>query len=219
MERAERVRQHPPALTTNTPCVREGTSMADANCTVVYKDIPGFPGYRVGDDGSVWSCWAKKGRGRAPGGKGLGVGYVISDQWRRMRTYPNSKGYWWVRLCRKGVPVANRRVHHLVLLAFVGPCPEGMEACHFPDRDPSNNRLGNLRWDTHRANCDDRAAHGTAPRGERNGNAKFTAETVRRIRAEYAAGGVSQSQLARKYGTSQNHVSSIVLRRCWRDIK
>lgn len=50
-------------------------------------------------------------------------------------------------------------VHRLVLSAFVGPCPEGMEGCH-NDGDPTNNRLGNLRWDTHRANMQDRITHG-----------------------------------------------------------
>lgn len=50
-------------------------------------------------------------------------------------------------------------VHTLVLEAFVGPKPEGMEACHFPDADPSNNNLSNLRWGTRRDNSDDRLFH------------------------------------------------------------
>ena len=25
---------------------------------VVYRDVPGFPGYRIGDDGGVWSRWS-----------------------------------------------------------------------------------------------------------------------------------------------------------------
>lgn len=52
-------------------------------------------------------------------------------------------------------------LHRLVLEAFVGPCPEGMEACHFPDRDPSNNRLSNLRWGTRSENRFDAVKHGT----------------------------------------------------------
>lgn len=30
--------------------------MSDVQSTVTYRPINGFPGYRVGDDGSVWSC-------------------------------------------------------------------------------------------------------------------------------------------------------------------
>lgn len=52
-------------------------------------------------------------------------------------------------------------VHRLVLEAFVGPCPVGMEGCHYPDRDPANNALSNLRWDTKRENQFDRVKHGT----------------------------------------------------------
>lgn len=60
-------------------------------------------------------------------------------------------------------------VHRLVLEAFVGPCPEGMEACHGPDRDPGNNRLDNLKWGTMQDQEKDREAHGTRLRGERHG--------------------------------------------------
>lgn len=51
-------------------------------------------------------------------------------------------------------------VHRLVLLAFVGPCPDGMQGCHAPDPDPSNNRLSNLRWDTQSENEFDKVKHG-----------------------------------------------------------
>lgn len=54
-----------------------------------------------------------------------------------------------------------RRVSVLVLEAFVGPRPEGMVARHWPDRDPTNNRLENLRWGTQSENMLDKRAHGT----------------------------------------------------------
>lgn len=50
-------------------------------------------------------------------------------------------------------------VHRLVLEAFVGPRPEGLEGCH-GDGDPGNNYLTNLRWDTHAANMQDMVEHG-----------------------------------------------------------
>lgn len=42
-------------------------------------------------------------------------------------------------------------VHRLVLEAFTGPCPKGMECLHADD-DPTNNHLTNLRWGTHSDN-------------------------------------------------------------------
>lgn len=105
--------------------------------------------------------------------------YEVSDQ-GRVRSIPRSDrmgrsvkggllsrqtlngGHLLVRLHRDGV-ITMKLVHHAVLEAFVGPRPEGMEGCHFPDRDPANNRLENLRWDTRSSNHLDRRAHGTDP--------------------------------------------------------
>ena len=53
------------------------------------------------------------------------------------------------RLKYRRVQVGNQKyfVHRLVLEAFVGNCPEGMECDHI-DRNRSNNRIENLRWIT-----------------------------------------------------------------------
>lgn len=71
----------------------------------------------------------------------------------------NRHGYPLVALSRSGKP-QSKKVHRLVLEAFVGPCPDGMEACHH-DGDRANAELVNLRWDTPSANAFDRIRHGT----------------------------------------------------------
>jgi hypothetical protein len=53
----------------------------------------------------------------------------------------------------------NQFVHRLVLLAFVGPPPEGTEGCH-EHNDAIDNRLVNLRWDTHSNNLLDMQREG-----------------------------------------------------------
>lgn len=55
--------------------------------TVEYRDIVGFPGYRVGDDGSVWSRWHKKRNGRC------GSKSVLVNSWRRLVVFPSRYGY------------------------------------------------------------------------------------------------------------------------------
>lgn len=67
--------------------------------------------------------------------------------------------YSLINLCRNGVSTVTY-AHTLVLEAFVGPRPEGMQACHY-DGDAANNRLTNLRWDTQQANQQDSIRHGT----------------------------------------------------------
>lgn len=149
--------------------------MPEFNSTVEYRTIEGFSGYSVGSDGSVWSCWARVGHSWRPG-----------SRWKRLKDMPG-------RVCgHRRVELSPGHklfyVHRLVLEAFVGACPEGMEACHYPDRHGDNNNLENLRWDTHKANAADSSIHGTRVRGERCGSAKLDDETVRHIRSRVAAG-------------------------------
>lgn len=58
-------------------------------------------------------------------------------------------------------------IHRLVLEAFVGPCPDGMECCH-SDLDRSNEALSNLRWDTRSANTLDAVRHKTNHNAKKN---------------------------------------------------
>lgn len=73
-------------------------------------------------------------------------------------TYIHKTGYLNVRLTKHGVG-KQAKVHRLVLEAFVGPCPEGMEGCH-NNGDRKDAQLANLRWDTRSANALDRVKHG-----------------------------------------------------------
>lgn len=97
-------------------------------------------------------------------------------------------------------------VHCLVLKAFVGPRPDGMEGCHW-DGNPANNRLSNLRWDTPAGNLADAMRHGTKrgpknpARGERHHEATLSFEQVEAIREAIAA-GVHKKVLAAQYGVS-----------------
>lgn len=71
---------------------------------------------------------------------------------------PNQNGRWTVWLSRDGKDYA-KRVHVLMLEAFVGPRPEGYLGCH-NDGNRDNNTLANLRWDTASSNGFDRVRHG-----------------------------------------------------------
>ncbi len=176
---------------------------------VVYKEIPGRPGYCVGSDGSVWSRFKQVTRG----GFGNGFVTIISGIWRRMKTILRKGGYLSVMLV-SGERRSGFQVHRLVLEAFIGPCPEGMQACHDPDPTRTNNCLCNLRWGTPKENAADRIRHGHNMRGERNGNAKLTAPEVmeiRRLRDE----GWSYGKLAKWFGISKRMTIRIVKGESW----
>lgn len=53
-----------------------------------------------------------------------------------------------------------RKVHTLVVEAFLGPRPPGMEVCH-ADGSRDNNHISNLRYDTRAGNAADALKHGT----------------------------------------------------------
>lgn len=181
--------------------------MSDVKSTtdVEYRDIPGFPGYRAGSDGSIWSCW-----GSGHHGKMGGV-------WKQMTALANPKiGHLHVTLTCPPIR-AKRYVHRLIATAFLGPIPSGYEVCH-NDGNPANNTPTNLRFDTRKGNLADRVAHGTLNCGERQGHAKLTTAIVRAMRAEYAAGGVSYNTLGARYGVDHSTVYAIIKRKTWTHI-
>ena len=112
-----------------------------------WRTIPGFVGYEVSNTGLVRSILKGKGRKNRilPGT----IYYQANGRPLRVA----------VTLRREGKNVV-ARIHRLVLLAFVGPVPPGMECCHF-DGDATNNYLSNLRWDTRLNNQRDSIRHGT----------------------------------------------------------
>lgn len=138
----------------------------------------------------------------------------MSEEWLPLKPIPNRWGHLSVNLHRGGVKT-RRYIHRLVLEAFVGPRPEGLVCCHW-DGDPSNNRLDNLRWDTHRANGADAIRHGRRKFGEAAGS-KLTEREILEIRRKYAE-GVRKSLLAAEYGVTGPQVSNIVTRRAWRHL-
>jgi hypothetical protein len=112
-----------------------------------------------------------------------------------------------------GGRATRKRVHVLVLEAFVGPRPARADVRHLNGID-DDNRLVNLAWGTRAENCADQALHGTRPRGTRKANAKLTEQDIPLLR-EGLASGTSQYALARQYGVSQQAVSAVARRITW----
>ena len=184
-------------------------AMAHSIQQVEYRAIPGFPGYRVGNDGSVWSNH--------------------SGEWRKLKGSVHGKGYVGRVLSVNGQQ-STHKVHRLVLLAFIGPCPPNQECRHL-DGNPRNNCLDNLAWGTKAENQQDVVKHRQLrrpipPRQWRFGRlltpeeyasigvlagAKLTADTVREIRKS----GGSISELAVSHGVTEQAIRDILNRKTW----
>ena len=105
------------------------------------------------------------------------------------------------------------RLHRLVLAAFRGPCPEGMEGAH-ENGVKADCRLSNLAWKTRLANHADKQRHGTTARGVRHGLAKLNVSSVLAIRESSA----SASALSRQYGVSRPIIRSVQQRKTWKHV-
>lgn len=167
--------------------------------TEEWRSVPGFPLYRVSNRGRFMSLQC--------GGR------ILKGHRRYVRGRPAAIFVWLLSDQKRII----RAIHTIVLEAFVGPCPEGMEGCH-DNGDPFDNDLGNLRWGTHRSNVDDAMRHGTVCRGEDAHLAVLNADDVRCIRAEPYWRGMSR-MLSRAFGVSVSNINMIRARTQWKHVE
>jgi len=181
-----------------------------------WADVIGFEGlYRVSDQGRVWSYpstytrheWRKGNPQTVHVGGNFLIGHVRRRDGRPvcvLLSMSDASGKKYTK-----------RVHRLVLEAFVGPAPKGMVCCHW-NGDPTDNRLSNLRWDTPKANQSDSVRHGTKAMpptffGERHHHATLNKQQVAYIRRQIYKRGM-YNQLARELGVSGQTIRRIYLR-------
>ena len=152
------------------------------------RDIPGYPGYKVDEDGSLWRMPTPHRRNprKITGGS----------------TCPLGRKYKLHQLFVDG-----RRVfalhHHLVALAFYGPRPDGMVIDHI-DGNSTNNHPANLRYCSRSENA----------RNPSNKILKFTREQIVQAKARLAAGEPVAS-VAKSYGGSYCHAYALKQGRLW----
>jgi len=160
-------------------------------------------------------------RNRAIVANRTGPGPVEPRFWRRVNKTPTcwlwtgafyTTGYGVMRVAGRNV-----RAHRVSWELEHGPIPDGLQVLHRCDVRACV-RPDHLSLGTHADNVADRDNKGRQPRGELNGLAKLTQEQVRAMRAEYAAGGISQPALARRYGIAHGTLEAILHRRSWKHV-
>jgi hypothetical protein len=114
-------------------------------------------------------------------------------------------------------------IHRLVLLAFVGECPIGMECCH-NDGNSLNNKVENLRWYTPKNNQADSIRHGTKSgipicpsKGEKHYNSKLTEELIYELRELIVYRGMYK-KLSEKYDVSPSTIRQAVKGITWKHL-
>lgn len=136
-------------------------------------------------------------------------GRIRNQAGRVLRPTKAGHGYRQVALTRG----TKALVHTLVLEAFVGPRPLGLQCRHLNGR-PDDNRLSNLRWGTQAENDADRTIHGTENIGSRNPRAKLTEDQARVI----LTSAEPASDLASRYGVGRGQIYRIRSGAQWRSL-
>lgn len=95
------------------------------------RQILNYSKYDIYDDGRIWSH--RKGRFLKPG-----ISFIYNPYAKVLLLGDNGAYKTW-------------GVHQLVLMAFVGSPPSGME-CHHKDHNKLNNHISNLEYVTHSEN-------------------------------------------------------------------
>lgn len=171
-----------------------------------WRDVVGYEQtYQVSNLGKVK---------RITGGPSIQTDRILK-QFLRDR---NRKKYLCVSLSRKDKKPKKRQTHRLVLEAFVGQCPLGMECRHL-DGNEHNNELNNLRWGTSQENAEDTVLHMKVACGVNLPQAKLNDSKIRQIRQLYTVGKWTHRQLAQKFDVSHYTIWRVVTRKTWKHIK
>jgi hypothetical protein len=165
----------------------------------IWMTIPGFSRYEASNYGRIKShmCYAG-----------------VSQRILKPRT---NKRYFDVGISDDLRKQRHKLIHQLVMLAFVGPRPIGMEVCH-NDGNKANNCLSNLRYDTREANLLDAINQGQIKRGIESAASKLEEEEVVVIRKLYHIRGISPSLLSKIFGVSISQIRRIVNIKSWKHI-
>jgi len=160
-----------------------------------WKVIEGYPDYSVSNLGRVYS--------RKRSGVLLKPG-VDSSGYCQVDLHENSKHKMY-------------KVHRLVMEAFVGKRPDGME-CNHKDTTKSNNVLSNLEWITSGDNQRHAYLNGLRSplSGEKNGQAKLKRVDVFNIKKLHGSRKYSLNELGKMFNVHLSTIHHIVNNKRWR---
>lgn len=166
--------------------------------------------------------------------------YAIPAKWRnflaRIRFTDDGSCWEWegsktvgygMICCTRGGIKQSRGAHRVSYEFFIGEIPPGMFICHRCDNracvNPNHLFLGTPKDNTQDMvekgrSCRGRSNPATGHRGEDSPNAKITERQVLEIRRRYAAGDITQEELAQEFGISSAHVCGIIRRRFWKHL-
>jgi len=156
----------------------------------IWKPVIGYEGlYEVSNLGKVQSISRQGTQGKV------------------LFVYPHPKsGYLITNISKNGIRKI-KKIHHLVLEAFIGPCPKGMECRHL-NGNKTDNYFKNLAWGTRQENVYDKILHKTV---------KLTTKQIKEIKNATGSYGFLK-EIALKYGVCRGTVYRIRNGKYWQHV-
>lgn len=168
----------------------------------IWKAVVGYAGfYEVSEFGQVRSLPRIDNRGHKRGG------FIMTPRVEK-------SGYLSLALCNFG-KVKRRKVHHLVIEAFVGLRPTSKLQCRHLDDNKLNNFWRNLVWGTAKANKEDAQRNDKIARGEANGGGNSLKETDVREIKRLLSEGERGTTVAELFGVTKGMIYHIAKGRAW----
>lgn len=174
---------------------------------------------------------AARGRGRFCSRTCLGNGHTVKPLAERFwAKVVKTNGCWfWSGNHRNGRPQfrfprqtknSSTNASRVAWELTNGAIPNGLLVCHnCPGGDnPACVNPAHMFLGTQRDNREDASRKGQLCCGERHPNTKFSDQVVRLIRQRYAAGDVTQKQLAIEYGVTGTAIHRIISRENWKHV-
>lgn len=160
-----------------------------------WKEIIGFEGYFVSDDGRVKT-----------------EDYNHTGRVREIKIFENEGGYMACNLMRRGSR-KRKTVHQLVAIAFIDN-PNSYQQVNHKNGDKTDNRVENLEWCNGSQNVQHAFDTGlvVAHKGDTHYRVKVSEEQVREIR-KLREFGMRLHKIAALYGICFQHVSGIFHKR------
>lgn len=162
----------------------------------VWKQVLGFEGkYDISNFGRLKNVQR---------GSGIVTGRILAPG-------KNLGGYHQYTLGKSG---GRHTAHLLVMQAFVGSRPDGMQINH-KNGIKADNRLENLEY----MSAADNKLHSCRvlgrARGESHGNAKITDDDVREIRLLGSTTSLTHAEIGLRFGITNKNVGYIIRKQAW----
>jgi len=165
-----------------------------------WKDINGFPGYRISDHGEVYSSPRTFTRN----------GHKVRLPGKLLKPRALDRGHLYVNL-RVNNKSTSTYIHRLVAMHFIGPQPDGkLHVAHW-DGDASNNHVSNLRWASAAENNADsvRLGRSSKPSGVLSKTSKLDDLLLTKVFERYNNGKSARS-ISEEFNLSHQTVSCVL---------